>query len=102
MWSQLTSKASVGFILTVQGVTVAILAWLSFKIWKGRNWARITFLAMTALGLPFFSSAVKSYFAASSAAGYVSLLQTALQLVALYLIFARPGSDWFKPRVAVP
>ena len=102
LWSHLTSRASVGFVLTIQGVTTALLGWLIYKMWQGRNWARITFVVLTALGLPFYVSTLKEYFSVSSAAGCVSLVQTALQLVAFYLIFVGPGREWFKVRAPVP
>jgi hypothetical protein len=102
LWPYLTSKASVGFVLTTQGATTALLVWLIYKMWQGRNWARITFLVLTVLGLPFYVLTLKGYFSASATAGCLNLVQTALQLVALYLIFVRPGSEWFKLRVAVP
>ena len=102
LWSRLTSRTSVGFVLGVQAVTVALILWLTYKIWQGRNWARVTQAVLTVAGLPFYIPTLKGYFSISAAAGSVSALQTALQLVAIYLIFIGPGRKWFKARAAVP
>jgi hypothetical protein len=93
--------ASVGFTLTVQVTTFLFLAWLTYKIWRGRNWARITFLALYLVGLPFSIPTVRGLFSASVTVGCITVLQTILQLAAIYLLFAKPGSNWFKRDFAV-
>ncbi|SRR5579871_1224271 len=101
-WTQLTATASIGFALTVQVATIGLLFWLIYELWSGRNWARLTVAVLWGVGLPFYFSTLMRYFTISRAAGYLSLLQTALHLAAFYLIFFRPGSSWFKARAVVP
>jgi hypothetical protein len=98
LWRFMTSTAPVGFILTVQIFTFALLGWLIHKTWQGRNWARITLLVIVVLGLPFYVPNVRKFFAVSPTAGYVNVAQSILQVVALYLLFISPGRVWFNRR----
>jgi hypothetical protein len=87
--------------LFVQVATFALLAWLTYKIWVGRNWARITFTVLFAVGLLFYVPILVRFFQFSSVAGSINLVQSLLQLVALYLLFTDPGRGWFKARSPV-
>jgi hypothetical protein len=101
LWPYLISKASVGFILTVQIATFAIFGALTYQIWLGRNWARITVLLLGLLGLPSYIPTLRTFLSVSFVAGFISLLQMALQVAALYLIFAKPGRSWFRRNASV-
>ena len=101
LWPYLISKASVGFILAVQITTLAIFGALTYQIWLGRNWARITVLVLGILNLPFYIPMLKGFLSVSFMAGFISLLQMALQVAALYLIFSKPGRYWFRPTASV-
>jgi hypothetical protein len=46
---------------------------------------------MFLIGLPFVLSALSL-----SVFGALSVAQTSMQIYALYLLFSRPGSGWFK------
>jgi len=80
-------------------VSLFVLAFvfgLAAAIRSGKNWARIVFLVSYLTGLPslFFASALiaqggKLFFA-------VFCCQTLLQGLALWLVFRKPGSAWFK------
>lgn len=84
--------------LFVAVFTVVTLAWLAYKIWAGRNWARMTFSVLTILGLALYAPILMKFFQISRIAGSINLLQGLLQLVAIYLLFTQPGRSWFKPR----
>jgi hypothetical protein len=81
-----------------QVLTVIVIVWLTYKIWKGRNWARITFAVITSVGYVFYVPILMKMFRLSSVAGSINLLQSVLQLAALYLVFSRPGRAWFGAR----
>ena len=85
-----------GRTLLVQIVTLALLAWLSYEIWVGRNWARITSALLWALGLVFYVPVLIRLFQASAIVGSINLIQSLLQLAAFYLLFTNPGRAWFK------
>jgi hypothetical protein len=101
LWPYLISKASVGFVLTIQITTFAIFGALAYQIWLGRNWARITAVVLGILNLPFYIPTLKFFLSVSFVAGCISLLQMALQVAALYLIFSKPGRYWFRPKASV-
>lgn len=78
-------------LLAVFGITALFI----YKMAQGRNWARITYLVLTALGLlPWLPMAE---FARSPVLGAFSALQFGLQALALCLLFTRPAKLWFKP-----
>jgi hypothetical protein len=87
--------------LFIEIATFALLAWLTYKIWVGRNWARITFAVLAALGFVIYAPILVRLFQVSTAAGSTNLVQGLLQLVAMYLLFTHPGRGWFKPRSPV-
>jgi hypothetical protein len=87
--------------LFIQVFTFAVMALLIYLIWAGHNWARITFTVLFALGMVFYIPTLKGFFQFSFVAGALNLVQTLLQVVALYLLFTGPGRDWFKPRSGV-
>jgi hypothetical protein len=78
------------------------LAWLCYKIFMGRNWARMTMLVWTCVVfsvqmLRFNMPLPEGVMARPSFAAYLIGLQSALILVALYLLFV-PGREWFGRR----
>jgi hypothetical protein len=94
-WSYLTSQASPAFVLSIQIPTLAVLAWLTYKIGRGKNWSRITYAALFAIGLIQFFPIFAETFQRSLIAGLLTTAITASQLVALYLIFVSAGRVWF-------
>jgi hypothetical protein len=94
-WNYLTSQATPQFVIAVQATTVAVIAWLIYKMWKGRNWARITFAILFLLGLIPALLILAATFNRSLVVGCLSVAGLICQLVALYLIFVSPGRSWF-------
>ena len=82
--------------LLVSFLVLAFVFALAAAIRSGKNWARIVFLVLYLMGSLslFFPSALiaqggKLFFA-------VFCCQTLLQGSALWLVFRKPGSSWFK------
>ena len=76
----------------------AIFVWILLSIAKGRNWARIVNLVLTALSVLF--APVILY---GVSAGQQTRLDAAVYLIcividcyACYLLLTRPASDWFS------
>ena len=92
-----SSQHSLGpaFQIVVFSITAAIMALFYVKISAGRNWARITFAVMFVLGLPVMIFVLPKLLQ-NPVRGVFLLLQTGLQMYALFLIFTKPGSEWFK------
>jgi hypothetical protein len=70
------------------------------KISAGKNWARLTFLILFLLGLPYFIPFAYQEFAANVFAGILSVAQLLLQIVAMVFLFLGPSNAWFKSQKA--
>jgi hypothetical protein len=94
-------------IHVIDGPAIAALAfpllsaWLTYKIWQGRNWARVTIAAIT-----FFGAAVtglllflQQYYSVTYLApeGHtIRLIHAVLRFGAVAFLFADPGRRWFQ------
>jgi hypothetical protein len=76
-------------------LTAALLVFFIWKISQGKNWARIIFLVLYLLGLPFSLYSLPSDFGRSPIGGICSIAQIVLQGAGLWLICRPPGKDWF-------
>ncbi|MEZ0232686.1 MAG: hypothetical protein ACAH12_07580 [Methylophilaceae bacterium] len=96
-FQQTIAQASLGFILTVIVLTLAIQIFLIYKISIGRNWARILFLILTLIGMVIFVPTVLAEVDLSLLSAVISVVQAGLQITALWIMFTSPGKLWFKP-----
>ncbi|MFC4728266.1 SHOCT domain-containing protein [Coralloluteibacterium thermophilus] len=86
------------------GAAYAFLAFLVVKIKSGKNWARYASLTITVLGFPFsvpaaiddVSNALDGGSGQSMVLAFASPAWLVLQVMGLWLVFTRPGSNWFK------
>ena len=81
-------------------VTLTLLGFLAWKIHAGRNWARLLFSVLVALGvlgfaisLPFAPELMKTI---PTSLWVTSTIQTGLQVAALFLVFTGDASPWFR------
>jgi len=78
-------------------VIFGLFGFVTVKVQQGRNWARIVMLVLTAL------SVAAMLFPSDEASAQGPLLQglylfdVVIEVVAMYLVFSKPGSLWFKP-----
>jgi hypothetical protein len=82
-----------------QLVVLAFVALIYYKIWQGRNWARIALLILSIIGLYFYVPTLMRLLVLITAAGLIGLLQFFMQAFAMYLVFTRPGNSWFRAQV---
>lgn len=96
---ELFSGLKIAFFLFVAAVTYAILFFLFFMIWKGKNRARIVYVALTALGI--FPSVATVYARILSApfVGFSSTLQLILQVISLILLYTKESNAFFRGEV---
>jgi hypothetical protein len=80
----------------------ALVILLTASISAGHNWARITFLVFFAIGTLPYLATLREIFAVSALFGVLSLVQALLQLGALFLVFFKPGSLWFRRKESRP
>lgn len=85
-------------IYAIAALISLFMAFFIVQIGRGRNWARITFLVLFLLGLISYVSGLTDLFHRSVVAGLLSTAQAAMQIVALYFIFSKPGALWFSTR----
>ena len=79
------------------GVLSALQAWVIYKISTRRNWARYVSLVATVLSALMGLGGSSTMSPGSLTIMVIGLL---LDCAALFLLFTRPGKDWFKPRRA--
>ena len=81
-------------------VYVAIRGFLIWKVWKGKNWARLTLLAW------FLSTYIQYFIQLKFGATPIQIepgLKTliivvaVLQAISLALLFTHPANEWFRP-----
>ena len=90
------AKAPVAFIIMVLVVGFAFGAFLIAKISAGRNWARIVWLILIALGMLDTLPEIYAEFTRAPIIGALSLLQVGMLVYGLFLVFTQPGSVWFR------
>jgi FtsH-binding integral membrane protein len=91
-----TQIASPVFVMLITFCVLGIMWLLIYKIGKGRNWARITFLVLFVNGLPFSVLPLLRSLAANPISGVLGIGQTVIQIIALVLLFQKPSSNWFR------
>jgi hypothetical protein len=76
----------------------SICFFLVSKIAAGRNWARIVFLVLMLIGLPFAILGYIQELRTSLLGGSISIIMAILQLLGTYLLFTTKSNLWFRSR----
>ena len=92
-FSQRWQVASVYFIMFI---VLCIFWFFIHMIGKGKNWARITYLVLFIIGMPFWVLELPQSLAANPIVGLLGIGETVIQVVALVILFQKPSSDWFR------
>ena len=84
-------------------IYAAIVAWLIFKLGRGRNWARIVYTVLVLLGYVSIVTSWHVYIAAYH--GHpellvLDILDTLADIGGLYFVFTKAANAWFRPRAA--
>lgn len=87
--------------MPMPAATIAVLfiffwSLLTIKIAHGRNWARITYLIFTIIGLPLNLPIVLADFRSSAVLGLITATSVAIPILGLGLLFTGPSKEWFK------
>ena len=67
-----------------------------YKINKGKNWARLTYLLIFLLKLPFFRPTFLSSFTTKPALTVIAFVQVVMQIIAIVLLFRTQSTEWYK------
>jgi hypothetical protein len=81
---------------TIATLLSALLVFVIYQVWVGRNWARFGYLGILLIGIV---DAVE-VFEAWNLIAALTLGELLFQLIALYLVFSPPGRDWFRARTS--
>ena len=79
---------------------VLINAFFIYKIFQGRNWARIIYLVFFLVGLVFSIPSFLGVFDVATGVKIYGFIAYLVQLVGLVLLFTAPGKLWFAQQVA--
>ena len=106
LWTSIAAGCAYAFtMLTVASLPAVITVgmvllsgWVVYEILKGRNWARIILLIVTVAGaLALCTSLVLIPISSATRTSYeIRLLESALRITALVLLFVQPGRGWYK------
>jgi hypothetical protein len=83
---------SVVILIVTVGITFALIKCIGL----GMKWARVVLLVLFLLGLAVMPWTIVALLKASMFVAVLSLLQTILQVIALYYLFSRASSQWFN------
>lgn len=84
------------YFIIIIFLIAAIYAFLTLKIERGRNWARITYLCLSIISFPLDMALVIENFSANAVHGLISGCSVLLPFLAFWLVFTNPGALWFK------
>jgi hypothetical protein len=78
------------------GIVIVLGAWLFWKIRAGRNWARIVLLVLSAISVPASFLEILQLAPASPLMAGLKLIEQAMDISILFLLFF-PGREYFRP-----
>lgn len=86
------------FVIFVQLFVLAFTLFYIYFIANRKNWARILYLVLYLIGVPFSVKPLIESLEARPTSGLITLLQMACQTIAAILLFMPESNDWFKKR----
>jgi hypothetical protein len=104
-WDRLVSVARpVGGAVFVVVIDALVFVFLISLIWligrRAKNWARLVLLVFFLLGTPTATRVVMNNLRVKPLVGALGLVQFALQVIALFLIFTGNSRGWFRRQTA--
>jgi hypothetical protein len=98
-WDYYRQLQPVSSTIYTQLFTVVVLAWLYYKVYQGRNWARITWLVFAIIGFAGIAMAWPQL--GNSLPGLAKiqmLIGAGITAWQFWLLFLSPGRRWFGRR----
>ena len=97
-WDYYSTLQSTAALVGNQLFTAAIMFWIYYKIYVGRNWARIVLLVFSVIGTAMmFSSMVMNVLLAAPMIAKVQMaIGLLINVTVLWLLFVSPGRHWFS------
>jgi len=97
-WKYLVSMTPASSLIITEVIVIALGAWLTYKMARGRNWSRIAILVLTILGLSIYVTALVYTFLRTPFIGVINSVQLVMQATAIYMMFTEPGDSEFRRR----
>jgi hypothetical protein len=91
-----TPTQSSVFVLLIFAVMSVVSIVLIVFIYRGHNWARVLMLVLIGLALLFFFAILGTYLQYPLLPLASNIAVIVLDVIALYLLFTRPGRLWFR------
>ena len=92
-------EGGMGVVLMVIMLLIfGLVGFLNVKVYQGRNWARIVMLLLTVLSVLVMLIPSDESQAQGPLLQGLYLFDVLIEVVAMYLVFSKPGSLWFKRR----
>lgn len=95
-WDYFSRLQSMTSTILGQAFTFVLLFWLYYKIFQGRNWARILWLVFSLLGLAMMPFTYKLLGAMPGITKLQMVIGCGFTLVIIWLLFFSPGKYWFR------
>lgn len=77
-------------------LSLPVEAWVIYKIARRRNWARFVALGAVVVSALLWIGVMRQGISADPVNGIMGAVELAIDGIALYLLFANPGRQWFK------
>ncbi|MDB6132605.1 MAG: hypothetical protein JWM59_848 [Verrucomicrobiales bacterium] len=87
------------FIISIFG-SLGVSLWIYYRIYQGRNWARMILLVQFLVGTAMVSSRFGNMMDHSAIEMAWAVAGVALKVVCLYFVFISPGRHWFRRQAA--
>jgi hypothetical protein len=97
-WDLLGLEGMLVLYVIIAAVMTSVVAWITYEIWQGRNWARIVLLIVTLWGVAFSAREVPPLFVDAPVVASVFVFRYVLVLAALAIAFLTPARHWFSKR----
>lgn len=98
-WTALTAEIAQLFFAIWLALASLLQVWIFLNIARGRNWARITWLVIFAITLPFSFIDLPELAQRVPVAAGLTLIDLFLVVYSFYLLFF-PGRGWFRKHAA--
>jgi len=97
-WDYYSSLQSMGAFIGGQLVSLMLMIWIYYKVYVGRNWARIVLLVFSILGaLAMANRVVMDVLATAPTIAKVQMfVGLGLNVTILWLLFFTPARQWFR------
>lgn len=86
----------IGVTIFIYVLSLGFFAFLIYKIRKGRNWAKITFLVLFAISILLSISSVIQSLTTNTLPEILSIIEILLETTAIVLLFQKKSSEWFN------